>query len=525
MPTEPTNQETATTLPVLDLCAQEPIHQPGCIQPHAVLLCACPQSLRVLAASENFAAVLGKSQPEEGRGLYQYLPQAAADEISRALADETLTGDHQILTLSAEWLPPLGGELRAHLFKDVLFCEIEPLLDEDMAPGGNLLVIQRVLADLERTALPEQLADIAAAGIRELTGMERVLVYRFDSLGHGLVFAENHSRHWPESFKGLRFPADDIPVQARELYKIAPTRFTPRRDYHPENILPGLDPRTDRPFDISRCHCRSLSGVHQIYQANLGVDGALSVSLMIDGDLWGLIIGHHRQPHRVPVPARHLVDRIARALSARLHTAEEEQVNRDKQRHQRMRIRFLEQFSGVADILSAPWDGPVKLTDLFLTSCGAALIYDQGPGKPVVTRPVGITPPEDALLRLADYCRKNLRDGVFAADCLSALLPEFAQYAEHASGVLAIGIGDLNRHLLLWLVPEVPRTEAWGGATPEMVAREKSTGNFDPRRSFSRWLNDVRGHSHRWPAWKIDFAGQLRSPLTRPSGKRGPFIP
>ena len=62
-----------------------------------------------------------------------------------------------------------------------------------------------------------QLLDTLAESVRELTGFDRVLVYRFDEDQHGEVVAEARADDL-ESYLGLHYPESDIPRQARELY-------------------------------------------------------------------------------------------------------------------------------------------------------------------------------------------------------------------------------------------------------------------------------------------------------------------
>ena len=113
---------------------------------------------------------------------------------------------------------------------------------------------------------------------------------------------------------GLRFPASDIPPQARALYRVSHPRWTPARDYDPVPLVPS---RSDDggPFDLSLSLYRSVSQVHQAYQQNIGADGAMSLSVLCDGALWGLVIGHHRHPHRVSAESRHHASAIVRAFN------------------------------------------------------------------------------------------------------------------------------------------------------------------------------------------------------------------
>ena len=143
-----------------------------------------------------------------------------------------------------------------------------------------------------------ELADIVARSVRALSGFERVMVYRFGFDGDGEVAGESLAEDWNQPFLGLRFPASDIPPQARALYRVSHQRWIPARDYDPIPLVPNRN-QSGEPFDLSFSHYRSISPIHQAYQQNIGADGAMSLSVLCDGALWGLVIGHHRRPHRV----------------------------------------------------------------------------------------------------------------------------------------------------------------------------------------------------------------------------------
>ena len=495
-----------------DKCEQEAIHAPGVIQPHCALVCVDPSSLVVQAISANFAVLIGRALAV-GAPLAACVPEPVLVAIHQGLADGSIGQNHLSMFVDPNWLPPFGAQIQAHLHLGTLFCEFEPLQEEDFVEYGAGNYVQQVIAAMRDAPTMEGLSNIVADGIRRLSGMERILVYRFDGEGHGEVIGQSLVADWEESFLGLHFPADDIPSQARALYLIAPARFTPDRDYVPIALEPATNSGSGRPFDLSRCHCRSLSPIHRMYQSNLGVNGALSVSVLERGRLWGLIVGHHRAHRRVPIPARPLINVLTDALSMRLDATETEEEKNARAHHVFLHARLLEQIAGADDFVSPLVDGPVKLTDIFFASSGAAVVFDEGQGLPKDVRTVGLAPPAEAIVRLADHCRDNLVEGVYATDCISLHLPDFDAYKEIASGVLVITVGDSSQHMIFWFRPEHILTKNWAGATPDAVARAKQSGNYFPRESFSRWVTNRRGHSRPWPQWKIEIARSLRTAL------------
>ena len=140
---------------------------------------------------------------------------------------------------------------------------------------------------------------MAAEEVRRIIGYDRVMVYRFDSDWNGTVIAESQDDQLPTSYLGLHFPASDIPAQARRLYTINRLRCVPDIEYTPVGLLNGGGGTADRSLDMSHCVLRSVSPIHLEYLRNMRVAATLSVSLLKDGALWGLIACHHSEPRRV----------------------------------------------------------------------------------------------------------------------------------------------------------------------------------------------------------------------------------
>ena len=106
----------------------------------------------------------------------------------------------------------------------------------DLQASGRLQ--SRVQTDLEQMGQVETvsaLCGLAATRVRALTAFNRVLVYRFTDAWDGVVVAEDGDGVLP-SYLGLRFPASDIPAQARELYRLNRVRIIPDSDYTPSPI-------------------------------------------------------------------------------------------------------------------------------------------------------------------------------------------------------------------------------------------------------------------------------------------------
>ena len=342
-----------------------------------------------------------------------------------------------------------------------------------------------------------------AGSVRALSGFERVMVYRFGFDGDGEVAGESLAEDWNQPFLGLRFPASDIPPQARALYRVSHQQWIPARDYDPIPLVPNRN-QNGEPFDLSLSRYRSISPIHQAYQQNIGADGAMSLSVLCDGALWGLVIGHHRHPHRVSAASRHHTSTIVRAFNIMLGG----RYNRLAKHSCRIGLpshsSILAKFAIAEDCLSALTEGEPSIIDLLPGCAGAAVVWnDDG----CHIRTLGETPPADDIVALALWVRSSAKEPVFFSDCISDRFPLFLLHREKASGVLALIFEDVRQPILLFFRPEVIRSVSWAGK-PEKLAG--ADGIFSlPRRSFDLWIEAKRNHSEPWRPAELDVAADL----------------
>ena len=388
----------------------------------------------------------------------------------------------------------------------VVFCEFELTTGVPTRPtaADALSKVAETIGEMGAARDIAELSAMAAATVRALSGFERVMVYRFDANGDGEVVGESLAPDWPQSFLDLRFPASDIPIQARRLYRLTSARWLPTRDYVPVPLTPSLDP-AGQPFDCSLSHYRSVSPIHLMYQKNIDADGAMSVSIIVDGALWGLLIGHHRRPHRVSAETRHLVVAVTRAFAMRLGALTARAAEEEKLRDTLAYSALLRKLAGADDFETALTKGESSILELFADCTGAAVAWldDARPG----IRTLGDVPSVDDLFALTAWLRLQTDSSVFATDCLSDRFPPFLAHLEIASGVLAIPFEDGRRAILLLFRPEIVRSVSWAGK-PEKALGPDGAPNL-PRRSFDRWTEIKRGHSRPWSPWELDVASTL----------------
>lgn len=320
-----TLNDTQTMDDVLDSCANEPIRIPGAIQPHGVLLTLLETDWTVQQVSGNAWHMLGiASDVRPGDALARWVGQAQADALRDAAQDADLA--------SLDPLPlQFGGQAfdgLLHRHDGLLFLELEPVATQASADGlGPRLT--RTLRRLQSARLLDDLYAISVSEIRALTGYDRVLIYRFQEEGHGQVIAESATADL-DAYLGLFFPATDIPQQARELYRLNWLRIIPDAAYVPAPLLPALRPDTGEPLDMSHAVLRSVSPIHCQYMHNMGIRSSMSISLLKDDRLWGLISCGNREPLQVPHTLRAACQTIGQVLSMQISLLEDQHIQRER---------------------------------------------------------------------------------------------------------------------------------------------------------------------------------------------------
>ncbi len=445
------------------------------------MLAADAETLAILAYSANVRdAVATDGAPLDGRPLDTLLPHDFMARL-RAGMDESALSDGRLLRSMIRL--PEGAETRYHAVAHVqsgrLIVELElaPSRPEDFQ-AASPLETELAMTRLRAAGSLDETARVAATEIRALTGFESVLVYRFDADWNGEAVAEDMAADWNRPLLGLRFPASDIPAQARALYHKAKSRFVIDRDCVPVPLVAGKA-AGNGPIDLTFAQNRTLSPIHLEYQRNLGVNGSMSISIMVQGRLWGLMIGHHRRPHYVAPETRAAATVLTDAFAMRVQEIEAQASWGDQQTHLDTQGRLIRRLTRSDDFVQALTTGDVTLLDMFGVSGAGTVTGD------AVTL-IGATPGKRQVRAIADWLRTSLPRGEtsFVTDCLATHHPAAAAYPATASGLLATFVGTARQHLLLWFKPEVPSTVTWGGDLTEeiaesgLVAREVNLSDF-----------------------------------------------
>ncbi|MCV2488201.1 SpoIIE family protein phosphatase [Geodermatophilus sp. YIM 151500] len=492
-------------------CADEPIAVPGAVQPHGVLLAVTEPDLTVVVTSANAGALFGTDPA--GRRLDELLAPAA-----RARLRVVLPGDLAEVNPVRLRVGETDVDLVLHRADGLLITEWEPVLGAEEVGVAWHRRLPTVLQRLSATETLPELTDVLAGDVRALTGFDRVMVYRFDAAWNGEVVAESR-RADLEPFLGLHYPAGDIPAQARALYAINWLRLIPDAGYAPVPLHPATNPLTGRPLDLSGAMLRSVSPVHLEYLANMGVVASMSISLIDRGRLWGLVACHsYSGPHRPSYADRTAAEFLGRTASLLLHTKVAEVETGDVVGVAR---RQAELVAAVGRSPRAParalTEGGPTVLDL-LPAGGAAVRLD---GRLVL---LGETPPADRVAPLVTALLASGAEdepGVRVTDALGQVVPDAADLAATASGVLVVRAGGGPGDFLAWFRPETLREVVWGGDPHDGEVTEDAEGpRLSPRRSFERWSETVRGTAGPWRAHEVTAARALATAVTEAARAR-----
>lgn len=488
----------------VERCAQEPIQVPGSIQPQGFLLVLDEQDLRVLQASENVERWLGIAASDLIGSRFDELVSEGFDlraKLGHLPEDEVFPfhiGDVRLRRAA-----PCGEVLRllAHRHDQVLITEFEPSrLGYDLADQGDYYPLVRgFVSSLHHADTLEELLQQSVEQIKRITGFGRVKAYRFDAEGNGQVLAEVADPGYPR-YLGLCFPASDIPRQARELYRVNRIRVIEDANYQPSPLLPVHNPRTGKPLDMSFAALRSVSPVHLQYMRNMGTLASMSLSIMVDGELWGLVSCHHETSRPVDFRTRTACELLASVLSLQIESRESHAYTRkllDLRRH------IVQMISSMADHDSVS-EGLRDLPEVLLEFAGAS-------GAAVISAErcdlIGQTPTAAQVNALVHWLAERGDDSIFQTDNVRRDIDALPELAGHVGGVLAVPISKIHSHYLLWFRPEQVRTVDWAGQPGKEVGPQ---GMLNPRHSFDHWREQISGYCTPWDPLIIEGVAELR---------------
>lgn len=507
MPSESQSLLSPGTPVDLDNCAREPIHLPGRVQANGAVLVVRRSDLRVVQTSANIDALLSGGADA---ALAASLNDLVGDEAAARLVAAVDEHAHAAVRVDRVQFVNGGPDVDAHCFAPapgLVGIDLEPARE---APADAGQVVTRVAgwgARLAGATDPETIAAIAAEALRKLTGFDRTWAYRFEADGHGVVVAEQR-RDDLDAFLGLHFPESDIPEQARALYLRTGVRVIHDAASTDADLVPLVNPETGEWLDLSGSGLRAVSPIHVRYLLNMGVRSSMSVPLVVDGALWGLLSAHHYDDARhVPLQVRAECELLGVMTSMQLTAATELAKSRRSAEVQKAITTVIDAV-GAHDGFA---DGLIAEQDALLSVAGATGAVVSIAGE---LHLVGRTPAPTEVERLLTLLAEWTEDELFVTDALGEVDPASASLAEVTSGVLAVPLSRSEGNWIAWLRPENVEEITWANRDKGLVRRDpKGDLELGHRESFERWAEEVRGRSAPWSAVEIDAVRELRSSL------------
>ncbi len=498
-----TTNHSSTALD-LSSCDREPIHILGNIQPFGALIAVTPDWL-VTRASTNAASHWGANAEDMiGTPLSDHAQPsfiASASKRVRMLVDQDSI--ERIFGVQLTSGGPLY-DVAIHASTGGFIIEVE-LHDighkSDFA--GN---IQSFIDRLQRADDLDAMTNMAARQMKALTGFDRVMVYRLSQEGEGAgeVVAEAREDAM-EPFLGLRYPASDIPAQARKMYLRSLLRIISDVNAEPVQVIPELGPNL-QPLDLSLSTLRAVSPIHLEYLRNMGVQASMSISIIRNGKLWGLFACHHNSARTLSYEVRSAAELFGQMFSFIQSDFEDSAIKAADAQFSELHHRLL---SGLADgrTLTGEFDLISNAVQSVIDCDGVAICVD---GQ---FRSSGFAPDEEAFGKLARFFNTAAASQVYSTDNLASVLPDGRTAYPDIAGLLAIPVSREPRDYIACFRKEVAKSVTWAG-NPDKTAEVDPDGTrLRPRKSFAAWVQEVRDQSEPWSKQELLVAERLRVSL------------
>ncbi|MDP3538896.1 MAG: EAL domain-containing protein [Azonexus sp.] len=508
MPTEIRQQQALEE--ALKICASEPIHLVGTIQPVGVLLAVDCETLLIRAASQNLSSIFpGTADQVIGKPLCDLIGNAQLGWVETMISLGPWEGA-KVWSVSL----PYNGKIVQHdaqvfVSGDLFVIEVE----HRQPPSGDVfhklfIPIRDALWKLDSEADLGRYAQMAVEQVRVLTGFDRVMMYRFDNNWDGEVIAECKAEE-ADSYLGNRFPASDIPPQARELYTRNLVRVIADVNAEPVPLVSAGSTQPVGSIDLSHSWLRSMSPVHVEYLRNMGVCASLSISLVQNDRLWGLIACHHMTPKYVGLRSREMDEFIGRVVSLKL-------INMDNMERESLNRSIRDVLYDLTELIRSSHDLDSVIALLkdkllgLVRSAGAVLVIDG------TRHLLGEVPSEPVMDRLLDVLRERPAAPVFSTDDLARLFLEAGSDVHSTDGVSGLLVAPLDHQMnnfVMWFRQGILRTLRWAGNPQKSMVRDASGVYISPRTSFETWIQTYQDKSLPWSQAEIDAANSLSMAL------------
>lgn len=485
-----------------DFCGSLPLHHINVVQSYGYLAVVDKSSFKILQVSENAEELFGTPLKKLiGSVLADYTEIKQLRSLGERFNDNQKEKFPVSLTFNNRKTPAL-----AHFKPNYIILEIEKAeLETERSFTSVFEEVKYAMAGIESADTIEAASEAAVHELRRITGFDGIMMYRFDEEWNGTVIAEEKNAPELEHYLGHTFPGSDVPKQARDLYLKNPYRLIPDREFTPVRLYPVMNPVTNSFIDLSDCNLRGVAAVHLEYLKNMNVQASMSIRVIDNGKLWGLIACHHVTPHYLNFELCSVCELISSVISNRISAITHQAAFQTETELQRQQTQLAAQVYAQDDLLGGllnPKD--TNLMHLFKAS-GVAIQF----GNSLYTE--GDIPDRDTLDNLLLWLHNKSDGKIFQTDNLPEQFDEAAPFAKIASGLIAIPINPEQGEFILAFRPEVIQTINWGGDPNNTINFDPDGKKYHPRASFKIWQQTVSNTSEAWTLSEVAAAESLRT--------------
>ena len=483
-------------------CESEPIHIPGCIQSHGFLLAVTQDNFTVAFCSENCVEFLNKTHIDLlGKNLDVIFSKADIDNIKQ-----------QFKEFSNELLRPFifnynnkTFHVTAHNSGEVIVLEFEIFSEEKIDIPDIFIQMKRFAYHTERADNLQSLCQNVADETRNITGYDRVMIYRFDKEYNGEVYAESKNEDL-KPFLNLHYPHTDIPVQARELYLRNLIRMKVDVSYTPVQIftIDGVL-KKDSNLDLSMSILRSVSSMHLQYLKNMKVGATFVISLIHQNKLWGLISCHHHTAKHIPYHTRLAAHLQGIFLSSQIEvrqTADEFELVKETNKKL---VELQDLLLNKENILTQK-STLIKLKQLL--NADAVIINYKNE---YYTE--GVLPGKEEVADLINWLKKEKGSKSFTTHCMRQHYANSTLDAPTISGLVYLPLSIDIKNCIVWTREEVEKSIDWAGNPSKAIQTDQESFSLTPRKSFEIYKQSVKFTSAEWQNHELKEATVIASSI------------
>lgn len=360
-------------------------------------------------------------------------------------------------------------------------------------------IMSQVQEQLAAASTLEKFLKVLVGVVKELTGFHRVMIYQFDQAWNGRVVTELvDPRATRDLYKGLNFPASDIPKQARDLYKINKVRMLYDRDQETARLVCRTVEDLENPLDLTHAYLRAMSPIHVKYLANMAVRSSMSISINAFDELWGLIACHTygAKGMRVSFPIRKMCRLVGDSASRNI-----ERLSYASRLQARKLINTVPTKDNPSGYIIASSEDLLKLFD---ADFGLLSIRDE-------TKILGKVEQSHEVLAMLEYLRMRGMTNVLTSMDIKADFPDlhYEPGFKNLAGLLLVPLSSAGQDFIAFFRKPQSKEVKWAGNPYEKFIKEGTEGYLEPRKSFKTWSETVIGQCRNWTEEEIETAAVL----------------